>query len=81
MRPRWGSGLHVQYRAYSVEVLCPQQRKPWRGKLPQSIRAELVEAHKTESLRQLAKEYGVFIRDSEEDAKEDKHASSKHRRV
>jgi hypothetical protein len=31
----------------------------WNGTLPPSVWSQLVERHRTESLRQLAKEYGI----------------------
>ena len=51
----------MQYTHYLTEVLCPQIRDiaVSRTKLPQSMRGELVERHRSRSLRQLARDYGV----------------------
>ena len=61
MRPRWGSGPHVQYIAYLVEALCParNQLTKWTGKIDPSLWPELVYKCKAGSLRQVAQEYGV----------------------
>ena len=52
---------HVQYIAYLVEVLCPPDRQPCGShcKLPITLWPELLAQRKTQSLRGLAKKYGV----------------------
>jgi len=60
-RPRGDSNPSVQYVAYSVEVLSPQGQQVIvsRHKLPLQSWPKVAEQHRTQSLRQLAKKYGV----------------------
>ena len=61
VRPRGDSNPHVQYTAYLLEVLCPSKPQPIesRFKLSTATWHALIEQRKSNSLRQLAKEYGV----------------------
>jgi len=61
MRPRGDWNSYLQYRdiglfpVYTPAVLAARSR----GKLPGPLWPAFTERHKTESLRQIAKEYGV----------------------
>ena len=50
----------MQY-IYPLETICPIKAVPAHNgrKIPPSVLPELLEKHKTQSLRELAKEYGV----------------------
>jgi hypothetical protein len=60
IRPRGDSGSNVQHTAYLLEILYPAISQPVTTyKLPCRLWKELAKRHSTQSLRQLAKEYGV----------------------
>jgi hypothetical protein len=60
-RPRGDSNPNVQYIAYLLEILCPPRARLIIShyKLPATFWSELAMHHKTSSLWELAKEYGV----------------------
>ena len=59
-RPRGDLNRHVQYIAYLLEVVCPYQMPIIsRCKLSPDLWPKLAGRHRTQSLRGLAKEYGV----------------------
>ncbi len=59
MRPRWGSGSYLQYLDQGLFPVVSQIPINGSLKVPEHLWPELVEQHKTKSLRQLAKQYGV----------------------
>ena len=60
VRPRSGSRSYVQY-IYLLEAICPTKAIPPKNgrKLPPEVLPELLAKRKTQSLRNLAREYGV----------------------